>query len=236
MNKDDKKENMLKPITAVTHYVRSPIYILKSYLETIFSGELGDLQDRQKDYIKTCLENVEKIETIVERLICVMEIDEEQCKIKEESVNIVDVTKSVVDESRLLAKATNTKIYFKSEEESIFLVIDVVKIKEVLSSLIDNAIRYGKEGEKMIEINIKKKDNKVFFSIKDDGLGISGEEKEKIFDKFYRTKRAIEIDPNSLGLDLYVAKKIVEKFDGKIWVEDNEGEGSVFQMAFPIDN
>ncbi len=234
LNKNDEKGNTLKPITAITHYVRSPIYTLKSYLEMLFLEELGNLQNRQKDYIKTCLENVEKIEAIVERLIYVMEIDEDHCKIEEKSVDIVDITKSVVEESRFLAKATNTKIFFKTEEQSIFLVIDVDKITEVLSLLIDNAIRDGREGEKTVEVSIKKKDSKVFFSIKDDGMGISEEEKEKIFDKFYRTRRAIELDPNSLGLDLYLAKKIVEKFSGKIWVEDNEKGGSVFQMVFPI--
>ncbi len=233
----DPKNNRTDSLTAITHHVRGPIYVLKGYLDTLLSEDFGELNNKQKEYIKVCLENVEKASQIMGNLISVIEIEEGEYKIHKERVDIVKIVKDSVENNHYLARAVNAKISFVSEKENLYISTDPLKIKNVVNSFIANAIKYKNVGEGKIDIKIEEKDGKAIFSIKDNGVGVKEEEKEKIFNKFYRTKKAIEIDPNELGLELYINKIIIEKCGGEVWVENNENEkGSTFYFTILIED
>lgn len=228
MEKEKRKKN---PLMVTIHHIKSPIFVLKSYLETIISGDLGNLNDAQEKYIKVCLENTKKISSIVEDLVCLMEIEEGVWEIKKEKVNIVDVIKKSTENNKFLLRAGNTKVFSEFEEDEIFVCGDFDKLVQICDAFIANGIKYKKSGEGVIEISVKKEGEKIICSIKDNGVGIDEEEKEKIFKKFYRTQKAIEIDPNSLGIELYVTKKIIENLGGEIWVESNNNGGATFSFS-----
>ncbi len=215
--------------TAVSHYVKSPIYILKGYLEALFSEDLGELNEKQKNYIKVCLENVDNINATISGLVRIMEIENGRYEVKRETVDITKEAKDSVEDNWALAKASNAKIFMQTQEEPILVLTDKEKIRETIDSLLMNAIKYKAQKEGRIDIRIEKKDGKMLFSIKDNGIGVPDEEREKIFNKFYRTKEAVKVDPNSLGLELYICKNVIESSGGEIWVGKNdEGESSFF--------
>ena len=219
------------PLTVITHYIKSPIFILKSYLESIASGDLGVLNEDQKKYISVCLENTKKIAEITERLILLIEIEENIYEMNREMVDIFEVAKKSIEENGVLLRAGNTSVLIDEATEPIFVLGDSDKVKDIFDSLINNSLKYKKSGKGVVRIDFKKRKSEVVCSIADNGIGVKEEEKDKIFDKFYRTQKAIEIDPNSLGIELYINKKIIESFGGKIWVENNEEGGATFVFS-----
>jgi two-component system, OmpR family, phosphate regulon sensor histidine kinase PhoR len=233
----DKNNNRTDSITAITHHVRGPIYVLKGYLEALSTEDFGELNSKQKEYIRVCLKSVEKASQIIGNLISVIEIEEGAYEIKKEKVDIVKTVKDSVENNHHLARAVNAEISFFPEKETLYVLTDSSKIRNVVDTFITNAITYKNIGEGKIEIKVEEKDGKAIFSIKDNGVGVDDKEKEKIFNKFYRTKKAIEIDPNELGLELYINKIIVEKCGGDIWVENNENEkGSTFYFTALLED
>ncbi|GEM_PF-2070185 len=221
-------------LVAVAHHIKSPTSVLKCYLEALLSGDLGEISREQKKYVKACLENTEKIRSIVEGLVKVIEIEDEKYRIKKEPVDIVYEIKKAIEENALIAKASNAEISFNKKEERVLVLTDKEKIRDVINSFIENAIKYreGKMGK--IEVGIEKREGEAVCFIKDNGLGINSEEEEKIFNKFYRTREAIKIDPNSLGLGLYINKTIINSGGGKVWVEKNNNEGATFYFTLPL--
>jgi two-component system, OmpR family, phosphate regulon sensor histidine kinase PhoR len=234
---ENKGNNRTDSFIAITHHVRGPIYVLKGYLEALSTEDFGELNGKQKKYIDVCLENVERASQIMGNLISVIEIEEGKYEIQKEMVDMVKITEEAIESSRYLAAATNTKISFISEKDAFHILTDSVKFRKVIDTFINNAIKYKNIGEGKIEIKIEESNGKAIFSIKDNGIGVNEEEKERIFNKFYRTKEAIEIDPNELGLELYINKIIIEKCGGEVWVENNEnGKGSTFYFTALLED
>ncbi len=226
-----KKEDSL---VAVAHHIKSPMSVLKGYLEALLSGDLGEISKEQKKYIKICIKNTNKINLIIEGLVRVIEIEDEKYKIEKEPVDIVKEIEGAIEDNLLIAKASNAKISFKKAEDSILVLTDKVKMRGVLNSFLENAIKYRKGRVGLIEVGVEKRGDEILCFIKDNGFGISEEEKEKIFKKFYRTKEAIKVDPNSLGLGLYVNKTIINFSGGKVWAEKNSDEGATFYFTLPL--
>jgi signal transduction histidine kinase len=231
-NKDRKKSR--DPFIAVAHHVKSPIYILKGYLDVLFAGDLGELNDKQKEYIEICRENVERANYIIETLLKVVEIEEGKYKVEKEEVDVIRTVEEVIAKNIFLARASNTKLSFVTNEAKLFVFADVEKTKKVFDSLIVNAMKYKKAGEGRVEIKVEKKGKEALCVVEDDGIGVSEKEKEKIFNKFYRTEKAMEIDPSSLGTELYIDKITVESCGGKMWVENNKKGGATFCFTLPL--
>ncbi len=231
---ENKRKKETDSLTAVRHYVKNPFYVLKGYLDSLFSDDLGVLNEKQKKYVSICLDNVDKANVIVDRLFSVVEIEDGKYHVAKEETDIVQVVDEAVEDNAFLAGASNTKMFFKKGEESLFVLTDSYKIKNVVNSLLSNAVKYKHSGEGAVEIIIEKKEEKAFCSVKDNGIGISEDEKKEIFNKFYRGKEAIEIDPNSLGLDLFISKAVIEKSGGEIWAEKNENKGVTFYFTLPL--
>jgi two-component system, OmpR family, sensor histidine kinase VicK len=223
-----KNKRKKVPLTVITHHIKSPLFILKSYLESLSSGDLGEFNEEQQKYINVCLENTKKITEITGKLILLMEMEENIYEMDKEKVDIFKALKKSIEENNILLRAGNTVISVNESTEPIFVLGDFDKIKDIFDSLINNALKYKKSGKGIIKINFERKKNEVVCSVSDNGIGIDKEEKDRIFDKFYRTQKAIEVDPNSLGIELYINKKIIENFGGKIWAENNEDGGATF--------
>jgi len=109
---------------------------------------------------------------------------------------------------------------------------DAFKLKEVISNLVDNAIKYAIKPGK-ITINHEIKDNFLITNIKDEGMGISDDNIKKLFTKFFRVKNRETQDIEGTGLGLFICKEIVERMKGKIWAKSQLGKGSTFSFSLP---
>jgi two-component system sensor histidine kinase BaeS len=135
--------------------------------------------------------------------------------------------------------------YFKTEAESRGLEfninipsdlpkisVDVVRITQVISNLLNNALRHTARGK--IELTAEKSGNGVLFSVKDTGSGIKKEDLPHVFDRFYRAEKSRSRATGGMGLGLAIARSLVETHGGKIWVESEEGKGAEFKFLIPI--
>jgi signal transduction histidine kinase len=146
--------------------------------------------------------------------------------------NLNDLVKDVIGE--LTPNIEMSKLEFKFEEATETMLVhgDAAKIKQVLNNLIDNAVKYTKQG--WVHVRLAKAQNKFTFIVEDSGVGIDPETLPKLFEKFVRADNANEANVIGTGLGLFVAKQMIEKHNGKIWAEsEGKGKGARFIVELP---
>ncbi len=226
-----KEKNSLSknPIITVSHHIRNPVYVLKSYLQALSSGDAGEISEKQRLYLSACLRNADKVSDTLEKLVMVVEAEGKLYDLKNEDLDIVDLTKKVIDKNKELLLATSTNVSLVSSEEKIIIRGDEEKLEQALGIFLFNAVKYKRAGEAEVEITIKKEGESMILSVADTGIGFLEEEAEKIFTKFYRSEKAMKTDPGGIGVDLYITKIIIEAMRGSVWAQQrNSREGSVF--------
>jgi len=232
-NRNRKTENPLdllkerpkisEVISIVAHQLRHPLSVIKSYLEVLISQDLGEINQKQKEYLQDAISNVKRMAENVNQLLDVSRIEEGKYELKLKPFSLEKVTQFIVGDLNLWAEASNCKIIFQRPKASLPEVLaDPLRIHQVVENLIANAVKYKKPGRGKVEISLERRGNQILFMCKDNGMGISSEDLKKIFTKFYRSEKAMEIDPSGSGLGLYINKAIIELSGGKIWFSKNK--------------
>jgi len=230
-----RKYKKVETISVIAHQLKNPIAIIRGYLEALLAGDCGEINPNQKEYLQDALLNVKEMSKTIDNLIDVSRIDEGEYKLNLKPVSLEEAAFQVLSEFYQWAQAANCKIVFRKQKSLPLVLTDPIKIKQVISNLISNAIKYN-AGRGVIEISIllKRTKKEILFSCKDNGISIPKEDYKKVFTKFYRSKKAMEIDPSGSGLGLYIGKAIVELSKGKIWFTKNKEKGMTFYFSLPI--
>jgi len=148
-------------------------------------------------------------------------------------VDLEDLVHSIVKPFRRRIKKRNIKFEIRKPKEKIPKVkVDSEKIRLAIFNLIDNAIRYTKDGGRVI-IRLSHSKQVVEFSISDSGIGIPKSQQARIFTKFFRGTNAVKTQTEGTGLGLFITKNIIEAHGGKIWFESKEGKGTTFYFTLP---
>jgi two-component system phosphate regulon sensor histidine kinase PhoR len=166
-------------------------------------------------------------------MLLAVDIEQRTLRLEKRAIDITDVVGKVVrDLSRSAAMRSQTLSYVEPSPRPAPLFVDAGKMETVFSRLIDNAIKYTPEGGR-IGVEIRSGRGEVEITIRDSGIGIPEKEHSRLFERFYRSKKAIDVNPNASGLGLYIAKFIVDAHDGGIACQTREGEGTVFTVTLP---
>lgn len=234
MEKSENQElKISETFSFLAHSLKNPVSVIKAYLEALLLGDCGKVNQKQKEYLKDALENIQKIKREIDEILFVEKLDEGRFDLKFQPISLEALTKEVMAEFSLWAKASNCQISFKKPKKPLKAMGDLQGTRQVIENFLSNALRYSlPSGE--IEISIFEKKGEVVFSLKDRGIGILEEDFDKVFTKFYRSQKALEIEPSSSGLGLYISKKIIEKSGGKIWFEKNKDFGVTFYFSLPL--
>jgi len=225
---------MSEVVSVVAHQLKNPLSVIKGYLEVLIGEELGKINAKQKEYLSDAFENVGRMSRIVNYLLDISRIEEGRYELKLEKVNLEKMTGQVIKDFSFWVKASNCQILFKKPKKLPKVLVDPLKIRQVIENLISNAVKYKSVGLGKIEISIKKKDKNLTFACKDNGIGIPKEDFKKVFSKFYRSEKAIELDPSGSGLGLHINKAIVTLAGGKIWFRKNKDVGMTFYFTLPV--
>lgn len=232
--KSYRKPKISETISIVAHQLKSPLSVIKSYLEALISGECGKIDSLQKEYLSDALENVERMKRNIDDLLIVQRVEEGKLKMDRLPISLDKITSDVIKDFSYWAKASNCQIFLKKSEKLPLVLGDPQAIRGVVENLVSNAIKYTQEKGKIeISITPSKKNKKIIFSCKDNGINIPENDFKKIFTKFYRSDRAMELDPLGAGLGLYINKAIITSFGGKIWFSRNKGPGMTFYFSLP---
>ncbi|HRR96854.1 MAG TPA: HAMP domain-containing sensor histidine kinase, partial [Candidatus Ratteibacteria bacterium] len=205
--------------------IKTPLTVIKGYLETIYDEVEGDT----KENIKIIMKNTDRLINILDDILCLSYIEEKA--IQKENVNLKEITDDIVKifEKKIKEKEIKVKVDMEIKNS---LMTDRLLIESILFNLIDNAIKYTDNGE--ITIKSKVLGNNLFISIKDTGIGIPEKDIERIFERFYVVDKSRSKETGGTGLGLAIVKNAVISLSGKIEVKSQVGSGTEFIINLPI--
>jgi signal transduction histidine kinase len=225
---DRQKSQML---SIASHQFRSPLTAIKGYASLLKDGTYGDIPEKMKEPISRILESSSNLANIVNDFLNISRIERGRMEYDFEIADLSSIAQRAVNEAQPTTGETIDLSFECNEDISYTAKMDMGKIRQVVSNLIDNAIKYTPAGSVHINVQKTHEGARVQLSVEDTGVGITKEDQMKIFGQFTRAKNANDVNVMGTGLGLYVAKKIIEAHDGRIWVEsDGEGEGSTFYI------
>ena len=224
-------------ISIASHQLRTPLAGFKWFIELLLKERVGELSKEQREMLEKMEDNNESLISLVEHLLNISRIEQGRMDFKFEKH---DITSAIEKEVRLLEpKAQEKDINLEFEEPSDKIPefkFDGEKMSFVIQNLIDNAIKYTKNGGRVI-ISVKKgRGNKVVFRVKDSGIGIDKESQKRVFSKFFRSDEAKVMATQGTGLGLNIAKNVIDKHKGKIWFDSDPGKGTTFSFEIPTRN
>lgn len=219
-------------VSIVSHQLRAPLSNLRWATEALLQDKLSKNQANKDEYLEILKENSIRMTALLSDLLIIARIEEGRLPLKKESFSLPEIVKETIKNFRAFARARNVKIYLESPENLAPVLADAYQIKQVIENLLDNAIRYVKEGGE-VKIMLFQQPEKILFQIKDTGMGIPQSEQKYIFKKFFRARNAKRHQAHGSGLGLFIAKAIIERAGGKIGFESKEGKGSTFYFTLP---
>ena len=220
-------------ISIVSHQLRSPLTNLRWALDILMSGDLGQMAPKQQEYLTIIQENGLRMGELISDLLTVSRIETATLPLQSQEFNLEGLIRNLINEFKPFASASNVQLNLEAGGGLPSVVADPSQIKQVVANLIDNAIRYSASNRE-ITIKLARQDNNAYFSIKDRGVGIPKEDQKYIFQKFFRSRNALHYQTHGSGLGLFIAKSIIERSQGKIGFQSEEGKGSIFWFTLPI--
>lgn len=219
-------------ISTVSHELRTPLTSIRGFADTLLTSYDRLTPEQREKFLQIIKEQSNRLISLVENLLTVskMQSDKELMIYK-----MVEVNPFIDSAVQMVKNQYKTHKYICNyEKNSPKILIDTDKFQQIILNLIDNASKYSNEGS-TVEINVYPdyKNNFLVISVKDEGIGISKEDINKIFNKFSRIDSPLTRKIQGNGLGLYITKTLVEKMNGKISV-DSSPKGSEFKIEFPI--
>ena len=231
-----EKENFRRNfIGNLAHELKTPLFTSQSYLLTLIDGALKDDKINLK-YLKIAEKAVERLIFIVKDLDLITKLESENMNLEKSNFNLVSIINNVFEMLEIQAKKKNISLIIDSKLKRVNVNADQEKIHQVLTNLIENSVKYGKQdGTTEISIEDLIKD-KLIIRITDNGKGIKKEHFERLFERFYRVERSGNRSTGGSGLGLAIVKHIIDAHNEKIYVESDFGIGSEFSFSLQKSN
>lgn len=222
-----------KFLTVISHQLRTPLNSVRWNTELLLGGDIGSLPPESLEILRDIYRSAVGSISIVDDMLLAVDIEQRTIRLEKSAVDPADIINKVVHDFSRSASLKSISISLKELPKDMpRLFLDHDKIETVLSRLLDNAIHYTSEhGTVEVEARVGKAD--VSISIRDQGIGIPEKERSRVFERFYRSKKAIEMHPNASGLGLYIAKYLIDAHDGTIAFVSEEGKGTTFTVTLP---
>ncbi|MBI4225102.1 MAG: GAF domain-containing sensor histidine kinase [Candidatus Sungbacteria bacterium] len=225
-------------VSIAGHQLRTPLTVIKGYISLVQEGEFGAPRKNKKlqNALQIVANSTDQLVKLVSDLLDLSRIESGKIHYEFKEADFVKMMQGIVTEYTPAAKKKGLKLVFENHAENLApFLFDADKMREVAVNIIDNAMKYSKEGSISVMIEEADKDKTLRFSVKDHGLGIKKEDIPKLFVKFNRLPEAKNLVVNGTGIGLYFAKRIVEDHGGRVGVESpGPGNGSTFWVEIPI--
>ncbi|MCX7679419.1 MAG: response regulator [Spirochaetes bacterium] len=232
--KEKKSEaKMLDLMAIVSHELRSPTSAIHTTAETLYKGYFGKLDPEQQKIVESILRNCRYLEDIIRNYLDLSKMEMDNLESFQKSIDFINEV--VIPVINIPEHQNNLK---KMSIKTDFATTPIINgdpnlLKIVVTNLLNNAIKYGRE-ETEIKLSMKKVEGGYIFSVYNEGVGISKDDIERnLFKKFVRLKQKGTEGIKGSGLGLYMCKKIVEKHEGRIWAESEEGKWVQFNVFLP---
>lgn len=214
-------------LLSITHELKSPIASIRLALETFLKRSL---KKEQSDKIShNALKETKRLHQLVDDLLLAARMDMAYQPVAE-PIPMGKLVLEIIDKNK--QKYTNANILFSEPTSEIYLFADRLGITTIVLNLIENAIKYSFD-KPNIEVHLREKGENVYFKVIDEGVGIKGKDKKRVFNRFYRVGNESTRTSKGTGLGLYIVNEMIKKHGGRIRIEDNKPQGSIFKVILP---
>lgn len=229
-------------VSLVSHELKTPMTSIRGYTDLLLGGAVGEVNEAQVNFLNTIRSNVNRMATLVSDLTDVSRIESGRLRLEFSAVALHDVIEEVVRSQQHSLEEKEQKLAIQTPESLPPVWGDRTRLVQVLTNLLSNANKYTPLGGKLI-IKVSQAENQwdqegapevLLVAVQDDGIGISDEEKNLVFTKFFRSADSRARENPGTGLGLNITRYLVEMQGGKTWFESGYGEGSTFFFTVPI--
>ena len=211
----------------VSHELKTPIFSIQGYLDTLLDGGMDDPEIRVK-YLQRAASNVERLVTIVDDLNSITKLESGSFELDMQDFNIRTLAEEVIQDLEMSSASRNIQISFKPGADGNYRVLaDRESIRQVLTNLLTNSVKYGQEGG-LTKIGFYDMDRHILVEVADNGIGIEKKHLNHVFDRFYRADKSRSRAQGGSGLGLSIVKHIMEAHNQTINVRSSAGLGSTF--------
>jgi signal transduction histidine kinase len=221
-------------LTVASHELRTPMTIVKSYLWMTNQQKTGKLNAKQKEYLQKAEKGTQRMIDLINDMLNISRFEHDKVEFKISQTNICELIKDILISFEIKIKNKGIGINFNENCLDVFVDIDKEKMRDVITNLVDNAVKFTDRGE--IKVDVENEEDRVVIQIRDSGSGINPSDLPKLFHKFGRIDNSYTIasDTGGTGLGLYIVKLYVEGMGGKVWAtSEGIGKGSSFWIALP---
>ncbi|MBM4315269.1 MAG: cell wall metabolism sensor histidine kinase WalK, partial [Deltaproteobacteria bacterium] len=220
-------------VSLVSHELRTPLTSIVGYVNLLLDGDAGELNEEQISFLETVKRNSDRLTLLVSDLLDVSRIEAGAILLKSTEVDLVPLLQGVAECLRLQIESKKQILNIDVGSELPPVSGDTNRITQILTNLLSNAHKYTPPGGS-IHITASLENEHVRISMKDTGIGLSKEEQNKLFTKFFRAENPATQKVGGTGLGLWITRSLVEMQGGEIKVTSAPGEGSTFSFTLPV--
>ena len=215
----------------LAHELKTPLFTSESYILTLLDGAIDD-DEVNKKYLKIAGKAIHRLNLIVKDLDLITKIESGESEIQRTDFDIINLAQNVFEMLEITASKKNIKLVLDFNDKLLLRVnADNEKIQQVLTNLIENSIKYGKENGTTELVIQELTENKIIVRVTDNGLGIEEKHFNRLFERFYRVDQSGSRKGGGSGLGLAIVKHIMDAHDEKIYIESEFGVGSEFSFT-----
>jgi signal transduction histidine kinase len=221
-------------LSTVSHEFRTPLASIKAYVDVLLTYDNDE--ETQTEFLATINSETDRLTRLINDFLDLSKIEAGRIQWASEPVEIPGIIQSAVEATEALAANTGLVMVTEIEENLPAVLSDKDRCLQVVTNLISNAIKFAPEGGNIHirATNSVEPGEMVQVSVTDTGIGIPVEEQQRIFQKFTQVGDALKDKPPGTGLGLAICQKIVEYYNGQIWVDSQPNQGSTFSFTLPV--
>ena len=223
-------------LSHVSHELRTPLTCIHQFVSILIDGLAGEINPEQRYHLDTVLNSVHQLRAMIRDLLEATRAESGKIRIEPRCITIADLIQQAVSMMGATAKEKRVGLEVGLDSRIPFVYADPDRVLQVLINLIDNGIKFTPaEGSVLVKACIVDADpNMVYLSVADSGCGIGAEARALIFERLYQDPNSVDNNRAGLGLGLFIAKELVERHGGKLWVASEVGNGSTFSFTLPL--
>lgn len=219
-------------LSVVSHELRTPLAIVKEGVSLLLDGVKGRLPQGQKKILLTAKNNVERLKKIIDELLDISRIEKKKIRLRYSLVNLNDLIRNTAAYFEKTAREKGLSLAYHLSKEETNILLDAERAVQVVSNLLDNAIKFTEAGGR-IDLEMKVFQDKVRIGVCDTGIGIAKPGLQKLFNRFVQVCGPSGVKNKGIGLGLSIIKELVVQHGGEIWAESRPGIGSKFYFTLP---
>ncbi|WP_020596394.1 sensor histidine kinase [Spirosoma panaciterrae] len=213
----------------VSHELKTPIFAAQGFIHTLIDGAVDDEHVRDK-FLSKAAKSLDGLDALVKDLVALSQLETGEVKMSFERVNFSQLIQEIFEQLETIAKAKNTSLSLKTSQPGpAWVKADVQRIMQVMTNLIENAVKYGNDNGKVI-VHLEEDKKHIIVSVRDNGPGIPPEHLSRIFERFYRVEKSRSKERGGTGLGLAIVKHILNAHKSKITVMSKVDKGTTFRF------